>query len=157
VPWEDRVFYQSDVVTHLGATYQAVKDTGYPPPSKDWICLSEAGADGRDGLSFHIRGTWDAETDYQALDVVALNGASFAARCDGPGVCPGEDWQMIAMQGKRGPAGERGFKGDKGDRGPPGSAMSRAYLSDEGMLVLVNGDGSQITVDFYPLLSSLTR
>jgi hypothetical protein len=46
--------------------------------------------------------------------VVALDGASFVARRDNPGECPGAGWQLIARQGQRGVAGPRG------DRGLPG-------------------------------------
>jgi hypothetical protein len=73
--------------------------------------------DGRDGRGFNVRGTWNANERYFALDTVALNGSSFAARRDNPGECPGDGWQMIACQGKRGPIGP---KGDTGDRGPAG-------------------------------------
>ena len=66
------------------------------------------GENGNDGRSFNIRGTWSEAEIYQALDVVALNGASFVARCDNPETCPGEGWQLIAAQGKRGNPGERG-------------------------------------------------
>src|SRR5262245_2081073 len=32
--WQpDTVFYRSDVVTHIGATWQAVRDTGQQPPA----------------------------------------------------------------------------------------------------------------------------
>ena|SRR5215831_15408776 len=40
-------------------------------------------------LSKTIRGTFDAKAAYSACDVVACNGASFIARRDNPGVCPG--------------------------------------------------------------------
>jgi hypothetical protein len=45
-------------------------------------------ADGRDGRSLNVRGTWDPGASYFTLDVVACNGASFIARRDNPGVCP---------------------------------------------------------------------
>jgi hypothetical protein len=78
--------------------------------------------DGRDGRGLRIRGTWNANERYFALDTVALNGGSFAARRDDPGVCPGDGWQMISAQGKRGPPGP---KGDAGDRGRDGSDAPR--------------------------------
>jgi hypothetical protein len=76
---------------------------------------------GRDGGSLKVRGTWNADERYGALDVVALDGGAFAARRDNPGVCPGEGWQLIARQGQRGVAG---LHGEKGDRGPPGQAAA---------------------------------
>jgi hypothetical protein len=70
--------------------------------------------DGRDGRGFNVRGTWDQNTRYFALDVVATGGSSFAARRDDPGPCPGDGWQLIAAQGKR------GTRGEPGERGLPG-------------------------------------
>jgi hypothetical protein len=60
------------------------------------------------------------------LDVVALNGGSFMARRDGPGPCPGPDWQLIASpgkQGERGRNGERGAIGPRGVEGPSGATI----------------------------------
>jgi hypothetical protein len=114
-----------------------------------------AGKDGVDGRSFVIRGTWLEGESYQALDVVALGGASFAARRDDPGACPGEGWQLIASQGKRGNAGERGAAG-KGERGMPGVSAMAMDVDDQGLLTLTNADGSTVTCDLYPLLRKLT-
>src|SRR5262252_9518656 len=72
------------------------------------------GEAGSDGASFNICGTWSSASAYRALDVVALGGAGFVARCDNPGPCPGEGWQMIARQGKPGEKGERGPQGERG-------------------------------------------
>jgi hypothetical protein len=115
----------------------------------------EPGCAGRDGRSFAIRGTWLESETYCELDVVALNGASFGARRDDPGPCPGDGWQLIAAQGKRGNAGERGAS-VKGERGPPGVPPASIAVDDDGMLTLTNADGSRVTCDLYPLLSRLT-
>ena len=118
--WTDQIHYDGDVVTHLGATWQARCDTGRPPPHEDWICLATAG---RDGNSLRVKGTWNPDTKYAALDVVALGGSSFMARADDPGPCPGDGWQLIASagrQGKPGPQGDRGLPGTSGERGLPG-------------------------------------
>ena len=118
--WADQIHYDGDVVTHLGATWQARCDTGRPPPHEDWICLATAG---RDGNSLRVKGTWNLDAKYAALDVVALGGSSFMARADDPGPCPGDGWQLIASagrQGKPGPQGERGLPGACGERGLPG-------------------------------------
>jgi hypothetical protein len=116
----EAVHYEGEVVVHLGATWQALRDTGRAPPHDSWICLAEAGHDAR---SPTIRGTYNGAATYSQLDIVALNGSAFIARKDAPGVCPGDDWQMIATRGKpgiKGPPGERGERGQKGDTGDPG-------------------------------------
>lgn len=144
--WTDHVHYASQVRTHNGATYQACRDTGTAPPHEDWICLAAAGAPGR---SLDICETYDATRSYRALNVVALNGASFAARKDNPGVCPGGGWQMIAAQGRKGDKGEPGAAGESGK---PGPAVVGLSISDDALLVLTNADGSTVELDFYPIL-----
>lgn len=149
------VSYEGDVVAHAGATWQAIRDTGAEPPSGDWRMLASAGRDGEHGRSFRVAETWDAEKAYAALDVVALNGGSFVARRDDPGICPGEGWQMLASRGKPGQPGERGKQGPKGDRGDAGPSVIALGVDEQGLLTLVNGDGSAVTCDLYPLLSRL--
>ncbi len=162
--WEDGVHYAGAVVAHDGSTWQAVRDTGKAPPHEDWICLALGGANGRDGVdgkdgadgrSFEVRGTWLDVGTYRRMDVVMLNGASFVAKRDDPGPCPGEGWQLLSSQGKRGQSGEKGERGPKGDRGPAGPAVTGAHVDGEGLLTLVNADGSVVTCDLYPLLSKL--
>jgi hypothetical protein len=115
----EAVHYEGDVVVHLGATWQALRDTGRAPPhGDDWICLAAAAS------TPTIRGTYDAEARYQHLDIVAQGGSSFIARKNEPGACPGPGWQLIASAGRPGRTGpigrtgERGETGDKGDTGP---------------------------------------
>jgi hypothetical protein len=115
----ETVFYQGDVVTYDGATFQAKRDTGQPPSHADWLRLATAG---RDGNSIAMRGTFNETAEYRRLDVVAFNGGSFVALKDKPGPCPGSGWQLIASQGKRGAAGE---KGERGPPGPKGDAGAR--------------------------------
>jgi hypothetical protein len=154
--WFDQIHYDTDVVTHNGSLYQALRDTAKEPPHADWGCLAAAGRDGMDGRSFAIRGTHKEDGEYRALDVVVLNGASFVAKRDAPGECPGDGWQLMAAQGKRGAPGERGpiAKGERGLAGPKVSAME---VNDAGLLTLKNEDGSTVTCDLYPLLSKLGR
>jgi len=111
----------------------------------------EAGAEGR---SFAIRGTWNPAGAYHALDVVMLNGASFAARVDDPGPCPGEGWQMMAAQGGKGKPGEAG---PRGERGLPAPVPTALEVDPEGMLTLRLADGSALGCDLYPLLARLAR
>lgn len=156
--WRDTVHYEGDVVHHAGACWQAVRDTGRAPPADDWQIIAsagQAGADGRDGVdgrSFVHRGTWAADAAYTDMDVVVLGGSAFVAMKDDPGVCPGAGWQLLAGRGSKGPAGERGATGPKGD---PGAPVIRASVDDAGMLGLVNGDGTIVECDLYPLLSRL--
>lgn len=145
--WVDGVSYRGAVVTHCGATWQALRDTGRAPPHSDWICLAAAGLAGR---SFTIRGTWSSEETYAALDVVALNGASFVARSDNPGPCPGEGWQLMSMQGKQGKPGV-----SLRVPGPPGPPVTKMEIDGEGLIVLTNADGSRVECDLYPVLSKL--
>lgn len=152
--WEDRVYTEAEVVTHGGETWQAQRATGKEPPHSDWLRIAVKGADGNDGRSFAIRGTYDAGATYKALDVVARDGASFAARRDNPGPCPGDGWQLIAQQGKAGRPGERGERGPKGDRGENGGVVAHA-LSPEGVFTIVNADGSSVDSDFWPVLSKV--
>jgi hypothetical protein len=70
--------------------------------------------DGADGRSFRIRGTFNPSERYRTLDVIALNGASFVAKQDDPGPVPGDGWQLIASQGKKGPPGSPGEPGRHG-------------------------------------------
>jgi hypothetical protein len=64
--------------------------------------------------SLEVAGTYNPTVKYRALDVVALNGASFCARVDNPGPCPGDNWQLIAAQGKKGAPGRDGTDGKAG-------------------------------------------
>ena len=122
---EGSVSYAGDVVAYDGATFQATCDTAQTPTGADWICLAVAG---RDASIPVIRGLYDAGADYAQLDIVNLNGGSFIAKRDKPGTCPGDGWQLLASQGKRGDKGERGEpggRGAKGDVGPAGAAAPK--------------------------------
>jgi len=149
--WEDRVYYEGEVCEKDGSLFQARKDTGKEPDHEDWSCIVRKGKDGDDGRSFTIRGTWVVDGEYRELDVVALNGASFAARRDDPGACPGEGWQLMSTQGKPGKQGERGPKGDTGHV----RAVTAMRADNDGLLTLVNADGSTVECDLYPVLSRL--
>lgn len=153
--WRDRVHYQGDVVSHEGAMWQALADTGRAPPHDDWICLVARGADGRDGRSLTPRGLYDPAATYSELDIVTLNAGSFVARQDNPGECPGEGWYLLAGQGKRGKPGDRGEIGQRGLPGAAGEAVVAASVSDEAVLTIVNGDGSIVECDLYPILSRI--
>jgi hypothetical protein len=113
----ETVFYEGDVVTFDGGTFQARRDTGQPPSHSDWTCLATPGRDGR-GIT--VRGTWNEAAEYHRNDVVVCNGGSFIGLKDAPGPCPGSGWQLVASPGKRGIAGLKGERGPQGVRGEPG-------------------------------------
>lgn len=150
--WADEVHYAGAVRTHLGGTWQAVKDTAKEPPHEDWICIAAAGSNGEDGKSLNPRRLWSADEKYKHLDVVALNGGSFVAVKDDPGACPGDGWMLITSPGKR---GEKGERGGCGEQGLPGPAVIAAVINDEGVQTLVNGDGTTVECDLYPVLSRI--
>jgi hypothetical protein len=110
-----------------------------------------AGSPGPPARSWAHRGLWETGRQYQELDVVALNGSSWLAVKDDPGTIPGEGWALFAQRGSKGDKGDRGAKGDKGDRGEPGVPLAAAML-EEWSLILSRGDGSQISIDLYPML-----
>ena len=106
----DAVHYLGDVVSHAGGTWQAARDTGQPPPHRDWICLAAP------ARPLCIRGTYRAEETYAAFDVVMKESSSHVALKDDPGPCPGPGWQILAAAGRRGVAGEPGAKGEAAPR-----------------------------------------
>lgn len=148
--WTARVHYEGDVVTHAGATYQALRDTGGAPPGEDWQALAAKGADAR---PFIVRGTFDPQGEYEANDVVACNKSSFIALKNNPGACPGDGWQLLAgagSRGEKGPPGER----IKGDRGPSGASIIAANI--DGMsLVLTDSEGEQFRADLAPIAEQI--
>lgn len=153
--WTPGVTYESEVRSHNGATYQALRDTGTEPGGEDWICIAAAGQNGKDADEIEVRGTWDASSVYRRLNIVALNGGAFIARKDDPGPCPGEGWQVIAMRGKPGEKGLPGARGERGERGLAGPAVLHLQADDNGLVTIVNADGSTVECDLYPLLSKI--
>jgi hypothetical protein len=81
--------------------------------------------------SLEVVGTYSPTVRYRALDVVATGGASFVARVDDPGPCPGDGWQLIAAQGKKGNPGRDGVDGKNGKDAPKitGWLVNRADYS----------------------------
>src|SRR5215471_2582528 len=111
---EDTIYHEGDIVGFAGGSFQARRDTARPPGAQDWVCLAKP------GNSLTVRGTYDGDVEYRCLDVTMINGSSFVALKDRPGLCPGADWQLLASRGSRGdhgPKGERGLTGPKGERG----------------------------------------
>jgi hypothetical protein len=151
--WQaDKVHYEGEVVTHNGATWQAVRDTGHAPGGRDWQCLATAGVDGR---SFIVKGTFDLNATYVRHDVVITDGNSFVAKKDNPGACPGDGWQLLAASGRRGVAGqkgEKGEKGSKGDQGLPGVGITNWRVDKKAYrLLLTMSDGKETALELRPL------
>jgi hypothetical protein len=118
------VYYEADVVTHEGATYQALRDTARAPPhAEHWICLASAG---RDAITPTVRGTFDTTARYKKLDIATFDRSAFIARHDDPGPCPSNGWQLITAHGapgEKGPPGPRGERGTQGSNGEPGASI----------------------------------
>jgi hypothetical protein len=105
-----------EMFAHHGALWQAKTNTGQEPQEgANWLCVSAPGRDGEPGRSLRTRGLYRRDGNYKELDVVVLNGSSFVAKCDNPGECPGENWQVNALVGKRGEPGDRGLQGRQAD------------------------------------------
>jgi hypothetical protein len=136
----DTIYHEGAIVTFAGGTWQAQRDTGKAPGTKDWVALAVAG---RDGRTPRVRGTYSADATYQALDLVMRESSSFIATRDDPGPCPGDGWQMIACGGKRGAAGEKGERGPRGDAGASGATILGWKIDLERYLAMpVMSDGS---------------
>jgi integrin beta 3 len=138
VPWTERIFYEGDLATHHGSSWQAAHDTAKEPgASDDWRMIAAAGAS---GLSFNIRGTYQEGVDYRCLDVVTLDHGWFVAKKDNPGVVPGPDWQSGPV-GKR---GEKGIPGERGQKGEPGKSAPHwiGAKLDGFNLTMIMSDGS---------------
>jgi hypothetical protein len=116
--FEDRIAkergFQRDVLAHVVAELENRAERAIEKA----VERLRAAAAPRDGRSLFVRGTYDGDANYAALDVVALNGASFIAKRDNPGPCPGDGWQLVAAQGKRGIAGPKGEPGANGKDAP---------------------------------------
>jgi hypothetical protein len=119
---QESVTYEGEVVSYDGSLYQARKDTAQVPGGSDWICVARAGRNGCDGRTPNVCGRFDAYKTYARLDVVEYDDASYIARRDDPGICPGDGWQILSRSGRRGPVGESGPRGRKGERGARGEA-----------------------------------
>jgi hypothetical protein len=91
--------------------------------------------------SLEVTGTYDGSVKYRQLDVVALNGGSFVAKVDDPGVCPGPGWQLIACQGRAGKPGAPGADGKNGKDAP--CIVDWLIIHESYSCVPVMSDGSR--------------
>jgi hypothetical protein len=146
---------QGELFAHGGALWQCRQNTGQPPQDgPNWVCVSAPGRDGEPGRSLRTRGLYRRDGNYKELDLVVLNGSSFIARRDNPGECPGEDWQVNTLVGKRGEAGERGQPGPRADAAAIEKAMriSGWTAGDDYNATLTHANGqSGATLDLRPM------
>jgi len=128
--WDaEMIYHEGEVVTHNGSTYQATKETARAPgDTSNWVCVAASGA------GFTVRGTYDCNKKYKYLDVVIVNGSSFASLKDAPGPCPGDDWRLLSGRGSRGGKGEIGERGPRGEKGEPGAPGADALTIVSWML-----------------------
>jgi hypothetical protein len=155
---QDEIAYAGDVVTYDGGTFQALKDTAQIPGGRDWIMLAAAGRDARTPV---FCGTFDEKENYAGHDVVMVGGSSFIAKCDDPGTCPGDGWQLYASIGKRGIKGEPGGvgpKGDKGDKGEPAPRFVGWRLDAQNYRAIARmSDGSEHALELRGLFEQFQR
>jgi hypothetical protein len=149
----ETVVYQSEFVSCEGALWQACKDTATKPGSADWICVARAG---RDAITPAVRGTYDVREKYQQLDIVAMDGGTFIAKRDDPGVCPGDGWQLLAKQGRVGrPGRPAGSKGERGEKGPATMPkLVETKIDETYRLSILREDGS---LEIIPLREAFER
>ena len=106
------------------------------------------------GLVPHVRGTWQANESYSALDVCVHDGASWIAKHSNPGPLPGEGWQIMATRGKTGapgPIGPRGEQGPLGLRGEPGMNLNGWLVEGFRITPILGGGMPGPTLNLRPL------
>ena len=109
------------------------------------MCIAAAG---RAAVFPVVRGTFDLAEHYAALNIVALNGSAFIARCDDPGECPGDGWQLIASAGRAGKPGPKGERGEQGPRGMSGASLVRGEVDSANYTMkLIMSDGSEVQLN----------
>ncbi len=117
---EDNVYYEGDCVAFGGSLYQAQCDTGKSPLfAKHWLCVATLNV----SRKLSAVTNWFAvdASEYCALDAVLVDGTSYLAIVDDPGLCPmGKGWQLLAAAGSDGATGPRGERGERGLIGPRG-------------------------------------
>lgn len=84
-----------------------------------------------------VRGLYDPDGSYRKYDLVTMHGAEWRAKCDAPGLLPGDGWALCSK------AGERGKRGDIGPRGLSAAAVTISeWVVRDYRAVPVMSDGS---------------
>jgi hypothetical protein len=86
----------------------------------DVLCGKEASG------SFDVRGTFDPDTVYNYLDVVAFNGSSWVATRDRPGELPGSRLAIVGKRWQARAAGRAGAAGRARQGGPVSASTGMA-------------------------------
>jgi hypothetical protein len=120
------------------------------------MCVARAG---HDAVTPVVRGTFDTREQYQQLAIVVSDGAAWIARCDDPGICPGDGWQLMSKQGKTGRPGgpgERGPRGERGEKGDPGVVpqLVSSKIDENYNLIILRSDDS---LEIIPLREAFER
>jgi len=123
--WQRGVHYESDLVTHDGSTYCAMRDTAEEPPHDDWALVAARGEQGITPYVGEVCGLYKIGQQYRKFDIVVFNGAEWRAKKDNPGPLPGDGWALSAQKGDRGNKGERGERGEKGIPGTPAPKITQ--------------------------------
>lgn len=80
------------------------------------------------------KGTWDADTTYEAYDWVLYNGAAYIAITDAPaGYQPDSQAEVWGVFGGKGDKGEKGDPGTPGAQGPEGAQGAQGEQGPQGI------------------------
>ena len=71
------VVYAGAIITHAGCAWQAKCDTAQTPGGSDWLLIAQGG---RDGVCLSLRGAFDLDDSYSAMDVVVYEGQATSRR-----------------------------------------------------------------------------
>jgi hypothetical protein len=144
----DTVIKAGQWVEHDGRYYVANRDSDSTPGNSSAYSLVLRG--------FEFRKAWNADTNYERLDVViSSSGSAWIANKSQPEGEPGStpDWNLLVKRG------ERGIKGDLGPMGPQGAKgfdaidiIDATYDYENEALSFIKSDGSRISFEL-PVLS----
>ena len=146
----DTVIKAGQWVEHDGRYYVANRDSDSVPGNSTAYSLVLRG--------FEFRKAWNADTNYERLDVViSSSGSAWIANKAQPQGEPGStpDWNLLCKRGERGAKGDLGPQGLQGEKGLDAADIIDAqydFSSEE--LSFVKSDGSRISFDL-PVISMI--
>lgn len=92
-------------------------------------------------VSLTPKGDYNAQTQYETLDVVSYEGGSYLSRKPVQGVTPGTDGESWMQLTAKGDPGEKGDTGKTGPQGKAGVGVPEPTKNDTGKIPVVNGSG----------------